>query len=444
MQFDHLDKKFREAAEHHHPPYDEHAWANMEKLLDKHMPVEEKKRRFLFFFLLFALLGVSGLLIMQPWKSKKAGTVLTEKKAQPVPAPTNTQLNVAAEHPNNVTSTSGITDGEKRNLNENFNAPVVLTTGPANHQSGMFPKTRPAVNGIFSSRPVDPASSNKVFTNQPVIDNPVMDKRADEKPADMNLAIETISSERVINNAEKSKIEKNTITTVPVMTSPKEEGEKNQPVAKAENTRNSKKKTHSFFISLGGGPDLSYTGIGERGSIKLFGGAGLGYTYNNRLSLRAGFYSGRKIYTADPYDYNAPAIFYTYYPNLQKVDANCKVYEVPIAISYIFNRNNKRQFFASAGVSSYFMKKETYNYYYKYTPTGPTVSKSRSIYNGSNHYFAGLTLSGGYTRKLTNRISLTIEPYTKLPLQGIGYGKVKLNSSGILFSLGIQPFQKNH
>ena len=33
-----------------------------------------------------------------------------------------------------------------------------------------------------------------------------------------------------------------------------------------------------------------------------------------------------------------------------------------------------------------------------------------------------------------------IEPYVKLPLTGIGYGKVKLNSGGILFSIGIKPF----
>ena len=35
MQFDDFDKKIKEAAEHHHPAYDEKAWDKMEKLLDQ-------------------------------------------------------------------------------------------------------------------------------------------------------------------------------------------------------------------------------------------------------------------------------------------------------------------------------------------------------------------------------------------------------------------------
>ena len=38
MQFEKFDKKIREAADHHHPAYDDNAWDKMEKLLNKHMP----------------------------------------------------------------------------------------------------------------------------------------------------------------------------------------------------------------------------------------------------------------------------------------------------------------------------------------------------------------------------------------------------------------------
>jgi len=37
---------------------------------------------------------------------------------------------------------------------------------------------------------------------------------------------------------------------------------------------------------------------------------------------------------------------------------------------------------------------------------------------------------------------LTAEPYLKLPLGGVGYGKVKLNSTGILFSVSVKPFEQ--
>ena len=58
MQSEDFDKKIKEAAEHHHPAYDEKAWDKMEKKLDKHMPTEKDDRRRVFFFLL--LFGVDN------------------------------------------------------------------------------------------------------------------------------------------------------------------------------------------------------------------------------------------------------------------------------------------------------------------------------------------------------------------------------------------------
>ena len=59
MQSDDFDKKIKEAAEHHHPAYEEKAWEQMEKLLDKHLPVKKEDRRRIIFLLLFLLLGRS-------------------------------------------------------------------------------------------------------------------------------------------------------------------------------------------------------------------------------------------------------------------------------------------------------------------------------------------------------------------------------------------------
>ncbi len=95
---------------------------------------------------------------------------------------------------------------------------------------------------------------------------------------------------------------------------------------------------------------------------------------------------------------------------------------------------------ASAGLSSYLMKEENYNYYYKYYPGSPTYSHLSSIRNENNHYFSVVTLSAGYKRKLGNRVTMMAEPYLKLPVKGVGYGKVKLNSGGVLFSIGVNPF----
>ena len=85
------------------------------------------------------------------------------------------------------------------------------------------------------------------------------------------------------------------------------------------------------------------------------------------------------------------------------------------------------------------MKKEKYKYEYVY-PSGTSYSYTHTVNNENKHYFSILTLSGGYTRKISNRLSLTAEPYIKIPLTGIGYCNVKLNSAGLLFSASFNPF----
>jgi len=87
------------------------------------------------------------------------------------------------------------------------------------------------------------------------------------------------------------------------------------------------------------------------------------------------------------------------------------------------------------------MKKESYDYYYKY-PSGYVDTKSWSISNKNQHYFAILDISAGYQYNFNKRVSLISEPYLKIPMVGVGAGKVKLNSGGILFTLSVKPFYK--
>ncbi|HWH63937.1 MAG TPA: hypothetical protein VNS50_11710, partial [Ginsengibacter sp.] len=56
MWDDKLNKKIKDAADQYHPAYEENAWDKMELLLDKHLPVEKKKKKRYF------LLPVIGLL----------------------------------------------------------------------------------------------------------------------------------------------------------------------------------------------------------------------------------------------------------------------------------------------------------------------------------------------------------------------------------------------
>src|SRR5688572_4817875 len=71
MQFEDLDNKIREAADHHHPAYDQTAWQKMQKLLDKHLPNNDNRRRLAFIILFCIGLGVGGFLILQNRNAEK-------------------------------------------------------------------------------------------------------------------------------------------------------------------------------------------------------------------------------------------------------------------------------------------------------------------------------------------------------------------------------------
>ena len=91
MQFEDFDKKIIEAADNHHPAYDEQAWAKMEKLLNKYLPQKTADRRRFIFFLLFSLLLGGGifLFINKPWQHAKPEAASDNTARQTISPATN-------------------------------------------------------------------------------------------------------------------------------------------------------------------------------------------------------------------------------------------------------------------------------------------------------------------------------------------------------------------
>src|SRR5687768_11586645 len=79
MQSEEFDKRIIDAAEHHYPAYNEKAWSKMERLLDTHMPQEDKnRRRGILFLLLFLLLsgGVTWYFLTKPGNNTGTGSIV--------------------------------------------------------------------------------------------------------------------------------------------------------------------------------------------------------------------------------------------------------------------------------------------------------------------------------------------------------------------------------
>ena len=459
-----MDHIIKDAVDKHHPAYNDKAWEKMEKKLDKHLPQKKDRRRYLFFLLLFLLLGGGtfyGINYLNRDKtsvskefaeSKKSEQARDENKKDEQPAtPSVTQnaipagnsiKNVSAE--NKVPPVDG---GDIKNLAVE-NAPDQTTANTVNNTSNVtLPKKKNynnnAENTGKNKRSVvkGKGRSNIRITAANPSEEFVKDEKGDPKN---NIAKKRKTDDKkniVITAAEPENMEsENTAATLPeqkkdtaTMDEQNKESPKANDVKKEKETVATENKTSSspdkkkpknniadnFGITFSAGPDLSFIKLNKPGKATLIYGAGLSYNFKKRVTIRAGFYASKKIYIATPEQYYIPPG--SYYPGLYEVDAVCKVYEIPVSLSYSFLQRKKHNWFGNVGLSSFLMKNEKYDYQYK-TAYGPYTYK-KEIKDKNKHYFAVLTLSGGYQYQLNKRISLQAEPYVKLPLAGIGEGK---------------------
>ncbi|MEO6289740.1 MAG: hypothetical protein ABIO76_07465 [Ginsengibacter sp.] len=438
MPFDKLDKKAQEAAKNYSPEYNEEAWNKMEALLNEHMPVQQnpkevakKKQPERWLFLLLFLAGCLFLML-----------VLIPQR--------NGEKNIKAPGTTEINSKAGIDSNKAAEMNTSrLNSTISNTPNGANSAKNnqLTASATGSVAGTTRQK-----NSNITGTRRSSVKSTIQNNNADEynveKIADREMLAtlqQQSSMPQLIHQQIKSfgtdykrMLAINiSITGIP-QTNNNLKATKVKP--KQQNKNNFK---NSFSLSISAGPDVSAINVNNIGTLKMMLGAGIAYKFGKNWQLRTGFYTVKKVYEAHPSDYHPPSNFWNYYPQLDDINANCTVNEIPLIINYSFKQNKKNAWFASTGVSSYFMKRETYTYISKISP-GQYQEKSYTIRNQNEHYFSSLRFSAGYERRLNKIISFTTEPYINLPLSGIGYGKVKLNSAGVLFTLNVKPFSNKN
>ena len=457
MWSEELDKNAQEAANNHNPAYDEKNWDQMEALLDKHLPQDKKKRRFIFWWLLPLMVGVTALLFI----TIKSNTPGSDTKDIQKTSELNTAANnIEEKNKSSLTnSTFELRDNTRLSdqtptngpTNDNFKEPEITATQPGTN-----------IAAIKQAPSVRTKNFDEKLAGQTIIPNKTqLKKSSNRNPKDRynnDLVSSGISANTVISNNTTTPA---AISTEPVNTLPANTEQEKQEISvtNAEATDSAKQATDiktddiagtpttikkpgrtrdkGFFAGISLGPDISGLGMEKAGSWKMQYGLSAGYAFSKRISVRTGFFVGRKIYTAAPNEYHPPYDLATYYPRMIKIDANCLVYEIPLTVVYNFSQVKRHNWFVSAGASSYLMKDETYDYYYK-NSAGNTEMRSRNFSDENNHFFSVINLSGGYNYRFNDRFFLMAEPYLKLPVSGIGYGNVKLNSAGALFTVGMK------
>jgi hypothetical protein len=188
----------------------------------------------------------------------------------------------------------------------------------------------------------------------------------------------------------------------------------------------------AFYYGAMLGPDFSSIRSQDIKNIGSGLGLLLGYRFSEHWSVEAsGYWSTKKYYTDGKYfnkaNANIPA-----YVDLYFLDGGCQMVEVPIDIRYQF-APGRNSFFVTAGLNSYFMKKESYDY--KAHASGSVYEGHRNYKNSGSNIFSNLQISGGYQHKLFSKFVVRIEPYLQVPLGEVGIGKMPITSAGVHFGL---------
>lgn len=187
-----------------------------------------------------------------------------------------------------------------------------------------------------------------------------------------------------------------------------------------------------WALSITAAPDLSGT---QPLNGQLSGNVGFTATYrlNRRLSISSGVLFSKKRYETDFAHYR-PSGGWSSNPQLSstRVYADCNVLDIPLNLNFDIAHRHRSTWFATVGASSYLMLSETYDY--TYPPHEYGYPKKITIHNQNRHMLGIGNVSVGYRRRVNSTFSISVQPFVKVPLTGIGNGNLKLYSTGVAVS----------
>ncbi|MEO0331529.1 MAG: hypothetical protein AAF223_07570, partial [Bacteroidota bacterium] len=202
------------------------------------------------------------------------------------------------------------------------------------------------------------------------------------------------------------------------------------------------KKAHlpntQWRIGVGISPDVSAINLGEASQVGSQAKVGIEYFFFPRLSVQTGVIFSNKVYTANGESYKPSPGYWKKYRIPNSIDAQCDVLDISINLRYYAINLPRSRVFVSGGLSSYLMLTEDYVYQYRKVNGKKPYNYEHQERNKNQHYFKVANVSLGYEQLLSKRWALQVEPFVKIPVAGVGFGKIKLATTGMFVSLNYQ------
>jgi len=185
-------------------------------------------------------------------------------------------------------------------------------------------------------------------------------------------------------------------------------------------------------FSFGGFGSLDYNSL-SLGNDKIEQGYRFGlrtdYNFARRFSVGIGAAFSRKTYTAQGFRYNAKPGFWPDGIAPIEVSAICNVIEVPLELRFYAKGHNQDGFFAGAGINSYHIALEKYDF--RYAEILDNTINNWEERGTNTNLFSVATFTFGYQKTVNDNLTIQIAPYVHLPFTGIGQGNVNLQSAGL-------------
>lgn len=275
---------------------------------------------------------------------------------------------------------------------------------------------------------------------------------AQNKPSEeqlLNKQLNDNSSEKKLNNIDSTQIENLSITqtTAEQKVNPGEYITNQPDIAKpAEQKRSStddllfapnerpnkltepEHQARKLTLSVLAAPD--YNGVNNLNNASLGDNFGLLVTFQiaKNWSLSTGGVYAKKLYETGFGNYNpSKNIWDEYYP--KSVNADCRVLDIPLNISYSLVAGKNTTISFGSGISSYIMLREDYRFSYEEQDSNTAVAYH--VANENQHWLSVLNFQATFEQRLNSKVSIGLQPYMKLPLSNIGFAGVKLQSLGM-------------
>ena len=450
MPEDELDDLFRQAAEHH-PEFDPKAWEAMEKKLDAHVGVTATTTSWWRRAGLWVLILLVGISTWWGYKDLSQNNK-AENKNTAMESVTNTGNEKSLQQPAlpHLTAPSKVSDTKASEsaiatvgADKVTPATAVIQPGAGSRQN-IAPGTRAKKQQTPSTRtrllnttPPAIATANKEEGNQAnVPENIITDTQKAAATQTTTAPVTTGNLNNQLPPVDSSGVKS---VPLPVAISTDSNRVADKVLKDSTETKRNRKVPglNRFVLSVMAAPDLSTVGFTNPGGISTNAGFTIGYSFANNWSLATGIIKARKIYDAKPGDYGNQNYWYNRHkPN--DISAVCQVLDIPVNIGYNIWQRNKSVITVQTGLSSYLMLNEKYTYEYLPYAGRNGYTSNYEVKNKNRHLFSIYNLSGRYSHHIAPSVLVGVEPFVKVPLSGVGAGKVKLASAGVFFSLSYQ------